>query len=130
MPRRQDRLGYGITIPVTTARVVPPWGVPSYRRTQTPSLIIPASKRRTILSRRLSADAPRQAGHEDVVVDPIEDLLQIEIDHDPIALGHVLPCLAEGIVRPPAGLRRLERRLGPLRLANHTTGPPPQPMMA
>ena len=49
------------------------------------------------------------------MVDPIEELLQIEIDHDPIALGDVLPCLGEGIVRPAprakAGTRGRERRI-------------------
>ncbi len=51
---------------------------------------MPASrKRRTIRSSRLSADPSGQPGHQDVVVHPVEELLQVQVHHDPAPLRHV-----------------------------------------
>ena len=49
----------------------------------------------------LVAYTPCQTGHEDVVVDPIEELLQIQIGHDPMALGDVPPRLDQGAMGAP-----------------------------
>ena len=56
-----------------------------------------------------------KTGHEDVVVDPVEELLQIEVDHDPVTRGNVLPRLGQSAVGTPpraeAEARRRERRV-------------------
>ena len=44
--------------------------------------------------------APGQAGHQDIVVHPVEDLLQIEIDHDVVALGDAAARLGKRGMRP------------------------------
>jgi hypothetical protein len=47
----------------------------------------------------LVADAPRQTRHQDVVVDPVEELFQVDVHDDLVAVRHVLPRLAQRVVR-------------------------------
>ena len=49
---------------------------------------------------RLVRHPPRQALHEHVVVDPVEELLQVHIDDHPVAFLHIAPRLQHGAVRP------------------------------
>ena len=44
------------------------------------------------------ADAPGDPRHEDVVVHPVEELFQVQIDNDRAALGHVSTRLAQRLV--------------------------------
>jgi hypothetical protein len=44
-------------------------------------------------------DPPRQAFHQNVVIDPIEEFLQIHIDHHPESFLRIAPRLAHRIVR-------------------------------
>ena len=61
------------------------------------------------------ADAPCQAGHQNIVVDPVEKFLEIQIGHDPVALGNVLPRLGERVMsaapRAETETRRREGRV-------------------
>ena len=47
---------------------------------------------------RLSLDPACQPRHQDVVVDPIKELLQVHIDHPAVASGDMLASPFEGIV--------------------------------
>ena len=68
----------------------PPCGVPSVRGSTNPSLIIPASRyRRISFSTRASLTSPRHLRHQYVVVDPIEELLQIDVHHPALAFADV-----------------------------------------
>ena len=51
----------------------------------------------------LVANAPGQPRHQDVVVHPVEEFLQIEIDHDWPPLAHKTTGLRQRIVRPASG---------------------------
>ena len=48
----------------------------------------------------LVADVPGQTGHQGVVIDPVKELFQIEIDDGPASVGHVLPGLTQGLMSP------------------------------
>ena len=94
----------------------PPWGVPSCRSITTPSASTPASRyRRITRSTRAIADPFGQPPHQHVVVDPVEELLQVEVHHPASPARHVLPRRLQRLVRALAGAkpvaRRRERRL-------------------
>ncbi len=63
----------------------------------------------------LVADAPCQAGHQHIVVDPVEKFFEVEIDHDVMPVGDVFPGSEQCIMRSPsraeAEARRREARI-------------------
>jgi hypothetical protein len=48
------------------------------------------------------ANAPRQAGHQDIVVDPVEKFFEVEIDHDIIPVGDVVAGSEQRLMRSPS----------------------------
>src|SRR5208337_969087 len=89
----------------------PPCGVPSSTGRTKPSSITPALRNaRMSLSTRLS-----DARHQAVVIDPVEKLFEIEIDHDVVAVGDVTlrlsHCLMGGAPRSKAVTVLGERRV-------------------
>ena len=65
--------------------------------------MIPACKYRRISRRTaLSAIALSKPVHENVVIDPIKEFLQIDIDYYPVAFLRITLCLKHRIVRTPA----------------------------
>ncbi|CAH1747837.1 protein of unknown function [Thauera humireducens] len=65
----------------------------------------------------LVLDSPRQAFHQDVVIDPVEELLQIHIDHHPVTVLHVALCIEHRVVRTASRAKAIamvrERRINP-----------------
>ena len=48
------------------------------------------------------ADAPRQTGHQAIVVDPVEKFFEIEIDHDIIPVGDIFLGSEQRVMRAPS----------------------------
>ena len=68
----------------------PPCGVPSSRRTQTrlhhPGSEEPSDERQ----HPFVFDSPGYSRHQDVVLNPVEEFLQIQVHHDAPSLGYIL----------------------------------------
>src|SRR3984893_14933380 len=80
----------------------PPCGVPSSTGLTNPFSITPAVRNvRISFSIRLSLTPLGNLRHQSVVVDPIEELLQIQIHHPAIAFGDVLLRLFHRLMRRP-----------------------------
>src|SRR3954454_24438682 len=80
----------------------PPCGVPSSTGRTRPSSITPASRQaRMNFSTRLSDT--RDARHQLVVVDPVEKLFEIKVDHVAVALGHVALGLGDRLMSGASG---------------------------
>jgi hypothetical protein len=62
------------------------------------------------VARPCPRSARYQPVHQHVVIDPVEELLQVHIDHDPVALLHMLLCLAHRIMRAAARPKAVTRR--------------------
>jgi hypothetical protein len=61
------------------------------------------------------ANAPCQAGHQHIVVDPVEKFFEIQIDHDVVPVGDVFAGSEQRLMRSPsraeAKARRREARI-------------------
>ena len=52
-------------------------------------------------------DMPLQTAHEHVVIDPIKELLQIDIDHEPVSILHMLLCCEHRLTRAATGTKAM-----------------------
>ncbi len=77
-------------------------GVPSYRAVLTVLNHPRRQKAADDPQQALVADAPRQAAHHHIVVDPVEEALDVEIEH-PVVTPAALASLVHGIDRRFAG---------------------------
>jgi hypothetical protein len=51
---------------------------------------------------RLVFDSSREPFHQDVVINPVKEFLQIDIDHHPVSVLHVTLCLQHRVLRSAA----------------------------
>src|SRR5271165_3096414 len=84
----------------------PPCGVPSSTGRTKPSSITPHEKRPDEFEHTLIGHSRGDARHQAVMIDPVEEFFEIEIDHDVEALGDITlrlsHCLVGGSPRSKA----------------------------
>ena len=98
----------------------PPCGVPSVAAAPARPASCPLPGSGGSASALVLADLPRQPAHQDVVVDPVEELLQIHVHHPALALRHILCALGAA---PDAHCVPAESRSSSPRRSGRRSGP-------